>query len=552
MPPPLRVIPLGGLGEVGKNMLCVECGDDIVVIDAGLMFPKADMLGVDLVLPDASYLFANADRVRAILVTHGHEDHVGALPYLLRRLPVPVYAPPLARDLIEVKLRQRRVTGCELHEIDAGGVVRLGAIEAEYFRVCHSIPDACGVALRTPAGLVVHTGDFKIDHTPVDGRPTDLQRLAQLGAEGVLLLLSDSTYAEVPGYTPSESVVSTALDHVIGDAEGRVLIATFASLIARVQQTLDAAAKHGRKVAPAGRSMIDNVQMAAAKGYLKAAPGALLDLRALAPLPPEEQVIVLTGAQGEPLSVLSRVANNAHRDIAIQENDTVVLSASAIPGNETVISSVVDKLARRGAKALTRATAPGVHVPGHASQEELKLMLRLMKPRHFVPVHGEYRMLAAHANLARRAGVAPENVIIMEDGDVLEIDDDGARVADRVPAGHVYVDGLRIWDVGGAVLRDRRMLSRDGFVVVVVPVDRAAGRVYGEPEVVSSGFAAPGEEGEELMERAAAVAAEALRSPNLDPLDEDSVGGRVREAMGRFLYKETRRRPMILTVPMEV
>ena len=297
--------------------------------------------------------------------------------------------------------------------------------------------------------------------------------------------------------------------------------------------------------------MIDNVQMAAAKGYLNAPSGALLDLRALAALPLDRQVIVLTGAQGEPLSVLSRVANNAHRDIALQESDTVVLSASAIPGNETVISSVVDKLARRGVKALTRATAPGVHVPGHASQEELKLMLRLMQPRHFVPVHGEYRMLAAHANLARLAGVAPENVVILEDGDVLEIDADGARVTDRVPAGHVYVDGLRIWDVGDAVLRDRRMLSRDGFLVVVVPVDRATGKVYGEPEVVSSGFAAPGE-GEELMERAAAVAAEALRAPNLDPLDEDSVGGRVREAMGRFLYKETRRRPMILTVPMEV
>ena len=337
-------------------MLCVECGDDIVVIDAGLMFPKADMPGVDLALPDASYLLANADRVRAVLVTHGHEDHVGALPYLLPRLPVPVYAPPLARDLVDVKLRQRRVKGGDLREADAGSVVSLGAIEAEYFRVCHSIPDACGVALRTPAGLVVHTGDFKIDHTPVDGRLTDLRRLAQLGEEGVLLLLPASTYAESPGYTPSESVVSSALDNIIGAAEGRVLVATFASLIARVQQTLDAAVKHGRKVAPAGRSMIDNARMAAAKGYLKAPPGALLDLGALASLPPNQQVIVLTGAQGEPLSALARAANGGRSDIAVRENDTVVLSATAIPGNEATIAAVLDNLARRGAKALTRAS----------------------------------------------------------------------------------------------------------------------------------------------------------------------------------------------------
>ena len=551
MPPPLRIIPLGGLGEVGRNMLCVECGDDIVVIDAGLMFPKADMPGVDLALPDASYLLANADRVRAVLVTHGHEDHVGALPYLLPRLPVPVYAPPLARDLVDVKLRQRRVKGGDLREADAGSVVSLGAIEAEYFRVCHSIPDACGVALRTPAGLVVHTGDFKIDHTPVDGRLTDLRRLAQLGEEGVLLLLSDSTYAESPGYTPSESVVSSALDNIIGAAEGRVLVATFASLIARVQQTLDAAVKHGRKVAPAGRSMIDNARMAAAKGYLKAPPGALLDLGALASLPPNQQVIVLTGAQGEPLSALARAANGGRSDIAVRENDTVVLSATAIPGNEATIAAVLDNLARRGAKALTRASAPGVHVPGHASQEELKLMLRLMKPRYFVPVHGEYRMLAAHASLARSVGVAPENVFVMEDGDVLEIDALGARAAGRVPAGCVYVDGLRMRTEDDAALRDRRRLSRDGFVVVVVPIDRAAGEIRGEPEIVSGGFAAPDED-EGLTERAAAVAADALRAPGLDLRDGDSARERVRQAVGRFLYKETRRRPMVLAVPMEV
>ena len=414
--------------------------------------------------------------------------------------------------------------------------------------MCHSIPDACGIALRTPAGLVVHTGDFKIDHTPVDGRPTDLQRLAELSREGVLLLLSDSTYAEMAGYTPSENVVATALDHVIADAEGRVLVTTFASLIARVQQVVDAAVKHGRKVAPVGRSMIQNVNMAVAKGYVTAPSGTILDLQQLSMLDDDEQVIVLTGSQGEPLSVLTRVANHAHRDIEIRPGDTVVISATAIPGNETVIASVIDNLTRQGATVLTRRTVPGVHVPGHASQEELKLMLRLVKPRYFVPIHGEYRMLVAHAGLAAQTGVAPDDIFVLEDGDVLEIDATGAEVIDQVPAGHVYVDGLRLWDVGNAVLRDRRTLSRDGFIVVVVPIDHASGRVQGEPEIVSSGFIMPEESGD-LMERAVALVLETLRDPkNLD----DDVSSRVRGALGRFLYEETRRRPMIVTLPLEV
>ena len=548
----IRIIPLGGLGEVGKNMLCVEYGADIVVIDAGLMFPKADMHGVDLVLPDMTYLSENADRVRAVLITHGHEDHTGALPYLLRDLDVPVYAPPLAHDLIEVKLREHTGVGrYELHRVEPGDTLRFGSIEAEYFRVCHSIPDACGIALRTPAGLVMHTGDFKIDHTPVDDRPTDLQRIAELGREGVLLLLSDSTYAEVAGYTPSEKVVADALDHAIGNAKGRVLIATFASLVARVQQIVDAAVKHGRKVAPAGRSMVANVNMAVAKGYITAPSGTIVDLRDLSAVPEDKQVIVLTGAQGEPLSVLSRVANRANRDIQVHAGDTVIISATAIPGNETVIASVIDNLARAGAKVLTRRNVPGVHVQGHASQEELKLMLRLVKPRYFVPIHGEYRMLVAHAELAEQVGVDPENIFVLEDGEVLELDDSGAEVVEVVPAGHVYVDGLRMWDVRSPVLRDRRTLSRDGFVVVVVPVDKATGEVYGEPEIVSSGFVDP-EEGGSLMERASALVVESLRAPSRQPLEDDYVVARVREALGRFLYQETRRRPMIVALPLEV
>ena len=548
---PVRIIPLGGLGEVGKNMMAIEYGDDIVVIDAGVMFPKQDMHGVDLVLPDTTYLVENAERVRAVLITHGHEDHTGALPYVLRDLHVPVYAPPLARDLVEVKLREHSGVGrYELHEVHPGDSLTFGEITAEYFRVCHSIPDACGIALHTPAGLIVHSGDFKIDHTPVDGHQTDLQRLAALGREGVLLLLSDSTYAEVPGYTPSEQVVGVALDRALAEAPGRVLVATFASLIARVQQVVDAAVKSGRKVAPAGRSMVNNVAMAVAKGYITAPPGTIVTLEELASLPPERQTIVLTGAQGEPLAVLARIANRSSRDIEIQKDDTVVISASTIPGNETLVAHVIDNLTRQGARVLTRRNTPGIHVQGHASQEELKLMLGLIKPKYFVPIHGEYRMLAAHAELAESVGVERDHIFVIEDGDVLEVGDAGGAVVDHVPGGHVYVDGLRLWDVRSAVLRDRRKLSRDGIVVVVVPFDNATGEALGDPEIVTSGFV-DAEASGEMLDRARTLVAEALRAPS-KPLDEASINGRVRQALAGFFRDETGRRPMIVPLPIEM
>ncbi len=548
---PVRIVPLGGLGEVGKNMMAVECGDDIVVIDAGVMFPKQDMHGVDLVLPDTTYLLEHADRVRAVLITHGHEDHIGALPYLLRDLHVPVYAPPLAHDLVEVKLREHSGVGrYELHEIEAGDSLTLGGITAEYFRVCHSIPDSCGIALSTPAGLIVHTGDFKIDHTPVDGRRTDLQRLGELGREGVLLLLSDSTYAEVAGYTESEQVVGTALDRALAEAPGRVLVATFASLIARVQQVVDAAVKSGRKVAPAGRSMVNNVNMAVAKGYITAPAGTIVTLEEIATLPPERQAIVVTGAQGEPLAVLARIASRSSRDLSVQDDDTVVISASTIPGNETLVARVIDDLTRQGARVLTRRTSPGVHVQGHASQEELKLMLGLLKPKYFVPIHGEYRMLHAHAELAEAVGVEHDNIFVLEDGDVLEVEDGRAAVVESVPAGHVYVDGLRLWDARSAVLRDRTKLARDGFVVVVVPFDSATGEAVGDPEIVTSGFIDV-EASEGLVDRARTLVAEALRAP-AKPLDEASIEHGVRKALGNFFHDETGRRPMIVPLPIEV
>ena len=547
----VRVIPLGGLGEIGKNMMAVECGADIVVIDAGVLFPKEEMLGVDLVLPDIEYLMQRKEQVRAILITHGHEDHVGALPYVLRQLDVPVYAPPLARDLIHVKLREHRmVRSSQLHEVQPGDTLRLGSITAEYFQVCHSIPDACGIALHTPAGVVVHTGDFKIDHTPVDGKKLDMQRLAELGRDGVLLLLSDSTYAEEPGYTPSEQVVGAALDGVMGDAPGRVLVATFASLIARVQQVLNAAVKHNRKVAVVGRSMVDNVRMAMENGYIQAPGGTVLALKEMESLPLSQQVIITTGSQGEPTSGLVRIANQGHPEISVRQGDTVVISASTIPGNETVVYRTIDNLARQGARVLHSRIAL-VHVHGHGSQEELKTMLNLTKPQYFVPIHGEYRMLVAHANLAQKVGVAPDNIFVLEDGDVLELAPQRARVVDHVDAGHIYVDGLRLWDMSNVVIRDRRALARDGFVVVLVRLDRSTGRLVGEPEVVSSGFVDM-PDGQGLIDDAAQQVHQALDHGLLQPMEWSYISSQVREVLGDYLHRRTRRRPMIIPVPVEV
>jgi ribonuclease J len=548
----LRVIPLGGLGEIGKNMMAIEYDDDIIVVDAGVLFPEEDMLGVDLVIPDITYLKENSDKVRAILITHGHEDHTGALPFVLRDLNVPVYAPRLAAGLIEVKLGEHRATrgNTNLETVEPGVPIKFGKFSVEWFRVCHSIPDAMGLAIKTPLGLIIHTGDFKIDHTPVDGMPTDLSNLANITADGVLLLCSDSTYAEVPGYTASEMVVGEALDKAIAAAPGRVLIATFASLISRIQQVLDAAQRHGRKVTFVGRSMVGNVKMAVKMGYITAAPDVMITLKEVSSLPPEKVIIMTTGSQGEPTSALVRIAKQEHRDVSIMQGDTVVISATPIPGNETVVSKTIDNLLRQGAHVLHDKVAL-VHVHGHASQEELKLMLNLVRPQYFVPVHGEYRHLKAHVSLAHALGIPKDNTFIMDNGDVLEITPKSAAVVDRVIAGPIFVDGLRTWGTNNVVLRDRRLLSKDGIVIMVLTQDKKTGRLVQVPEMVSSGFIDIEGYGD-ISEETAQVVMKAINDCGDELLDRELITSKVKETASSFLLKETGRRPMIIPVVVGV
>ena len=542
---PLRVVPLGGLGEIGRNMMALEYDGEILVIDAGVMFPEEGMPDVDFVIPDITYLVENAERVKAILITHGHEDHIGALPYVLSKLNVPVYASRLTHGLITVKLRERGMLGdARLNVIEPNSPFRVGRLGVQFFRVCHSIPDAMGIAVTTPIGTVLHTGDFKIDHTPADGKPTDFSALAQLASKGVLLMFSDSTYAEVEGYTPSEKVVGEALDRVIGDAEGRVMVATFASLVSRMQQVIDAAVKHGRKVTVVGRSMVNNVKMATNMGYLTAPPGTVVSLNEARQLSQDELVILATGAQGEPTSALVRIANGEHQDIEIVPGDTVVISASPIPGNETLVARTIDNLYRQGAKVLYSRIAM-VHVHGHASREELKMMLSLVKRKFFVPVHGEYRHLVAHAEIAKSTGVEPSNAFVLEDGDVLELGPDGGEVVATVPAGHVFVDGQRTWGMQSEVLRERKRLARNGVVVVTMTVEKGSGKLLKPPEVVSSGFVEMEESGE-LFQRTSEKAQITLERQPERRLEWDRLKVAVADSVSDFLYEETRRRPTVL------
>jgi ribonuclease J len=552
---PIRLVPLGGLGEIGKNMMAIEYGQDIIIIDAGLMFPDEEMLGVDLVIPDICYLLDKLDRIRGIFITHGHEDHVGGLPYLLPQLGFPpVYSARLTIGLISVKLREHRLLDqARLEVVSPSDTVRAGKMEVSFLHVNHSIPDALAVVVRTPAGMVVHTGDYKFDFTPVDERPADLGALAQLGHEGVLVLCGDSTRVESPGYTPSERVISDTFDSLFTRAPGRIIIATFASLISRVQQVVDAAAKHNRRVALVGRSMINNVQMAIELGYLRVPAGMLADTDEISRIPPQRLVIICTGSQGEPTSALTKIANGDHRFVQIVPGDMVILSSTPISGNEHAVYRNIDNLLRKGADVYYQGRAQ-VHVSGHGSREELKLMLALLKPRYVVPVHGEYRMLVHHAELAHSLGIGADQVVIATDGDIIEASDAGGiRVVDHVPCGNVYVDGLGVGDVGHVVLRDRQVLSQDGILVVVMTVDSETGEPLAGPDIISRGFVYE-REAEPLMEAARARVANAFKgvSARGRANDWNFVKNKIRDTLGEFVYLQLKRRPMILPVVVEV
>ncbi|MCH8025492.1 MAG: ribonuclease J [Chloroflexi bacterium] len=546
----LRVIPLGGLGEIGKNMMLLEYGNDIIAVDAGLMFPEQEMLGIDLVIPDMGYVLDSGKKLRAIFLTHGHEDHIGALPYILHQIQAPVYCTPLTAGLIKVKLKEAKLLKqTEINILNPGEKAQAGPFEVEPFSVAHSVPDSTGLAIRTPVGLVIHTGDFKLDHTPVMNQSTDLTRLAQHGDDGVLLLLADSTYAEIPGYTPSEQVVGEALNRIMSTATGRVIVTTFASLIARVQLVIDAAADHGRRVFVTGRSMESNVQMARDLGYLNVPDGIMVNPRELDRIPHEKLAIITTGSQGEPTSALTRMANQDHRYITIVPGDTVILSASAVPGNESLVDRTIDNLFRLGARVLYNRIAD-VHVRGHAAQEELKIVHTLVKPKYFVPIHGEYRHMVLHADLASSLGMPDENIFVLTDGDVLELDKNSARVAGHVPADYVYVDGLGVGDIDHVILRDRHHLANDGMVVVILAIEKNTGRLVGEPEVVSRGFVDI-DESEELLQRTVKKVKESLAGK--DHIAEwGVVNTMVKDTVARFLYDETHRRPMVLPVSVEV
>jgi len=542
---------LGGLGEIGKNLMVFEYGDEIVVIDCGLMFPDEEMFGIDLVVPDVTYLVERRQKVKAFLITHAHEDHVGGLPYVLPKFPgVPVYASTLARGLLGNKIKEHKLHNNPLLAFEPGQSVELGAFTATGFRIGHSIPDAMGIHLRTPVGNIIHTGDFKFDQTPVDGKGTDFHDLARFGEEGVLCLLSDSTRAENPGYTPSERTVGDAFRDIMEGLKGRVIVATFASNIARIQQVFDAADTFGRKVAVIGRSMEQNTRIASDLGYLTWSPGQLVPKDKLKDIPDEQLCIATTGAQGEPMAGLARMANRDHRFVEIAPGDTVIVSASPIPGNEEYVARTIDNLFKVGANVYYHAIKRA-HVSGHGSQEELKLMLNLTKPKHFIPVHGEFRMLVQHGRLAADVGVAAENIFIIENGQSIEFAADGsARRGMRVEAGYVFVDGLSVGEVGDVVLRDRRALANDGMFLVVVAVDKQTGNMVGPPEIVTRGFVAAPDE--RLLAGAAARIARAIENPGDHTSEIGLLKAQIKDSMSQYLYEQTKRRPMVFPVVVEV
>ncbi len=534
----LKIIPLGGLGEVGKNMTAYEFNGQILVVDAGIMFPENDMLGIDYIIPDYEYLRNRADQVVGIIITHGHEDHIGAIPHVLNDIPAPVYATPLTRGLIEVKLARNGASSkASLHTVEAGKSINLGPFSIEFFHICHSIPDAVGLGITTPAGLIVHMSDFKFDHTPVDGWPTDYAKLAEFSKRGVDLLLSDSTNSERPGWTPSEMIIGPAFDKVLEEARGRVIVATFASLISRIQQVADAAARHGRKMALAGPSMIDNVKIARQLGYLEIPDEVIVPLDQALNMQNHKVVIMCTGSQGEPSSVVGRLSTGTNRQFDLKDGDTIVLSSHPIPGNEESISKTINRLLRRGANVIYDSIAP-IHVSGHASQEEQKLLLNLVKPNHFMPIHGELRQLKRHAFLAQQVGIPEENIIVVENGQVVELSGNKIKLGERIPGGYIFVDGESIGDIDHGVMREREMLARSGILLIDVSLNKSTGQLLHDPEIITRGFVSPGD-AETLIPEVRKRVVEVVNGGGMDSERE------IVTAVKSYLHEETKRRPMI-------
>jgi ribonuclease J len=535
----LRIIPLGGLGEVGKNMMAYQYGENILVVDTGLMFPENDMLGIDYIIPDFQYLLENRQKVRGIIITHGHEDHTGAIHHLMEQLNVPIYATPLTRGLLEIKLaRGGLLEKLQLNTIQAGGLVKIGPFTVEFFHVCHSIPDGVGLGITTPAGLVIHTGDYKFDHTPVDNWPTDYAKLAEFSGRGVMALLADSTNADKPGWTPSERVIDPAFDQVFREAKGRIIIASFASLISRMQQVANAAKRHQRKLAFVGTSMVENARMARKLGYLDIPEELLVNVEQALKMKPKDIVLMSTGTQGEPTSIMGRLSTGTNRQFDILPGDTVVLSSHPIPGNEESVYRTINRLFRRGANVIYEAVAP-VHVSGHASQEEMKLMLNLVRPKYFIPIHGELRHLKQHAAIARQVGIPEERIAIVENGQVVEFEDGQMHTGERIPGGYVFVDGAGVGEIGPDVMREREILARDGFVLVNLTMDRNNCRLLEEPEIITRGFVHASET-EGLLEATRKMVVQTVDCTSNGHLQSD-----LEQTVKSFLYSKTKRRPMV-------
>jgi ribonuclease J len=547
----LSVIPLGGVEEIGLNMTVFEYGNDIIIVDAGLMFPEEDMLGVDFVIPDFSYIFDNKEKIKGVVLTHGHEDHIGALPFLLKEISVPVYGTPLTLGLVRSKLLEHHLEETELNPVKPRDVIQLGVFSIEFIRVTHSIVDGVGLGIQTPVGLVVHTGDFKLDPTPVDGQLMDLHKFTEYGEKGTLLLLSDSTNAEKGGFTYSEKEVMRGFEDIFSSAPGRIIIATFASNIHRIQQAIDVAVKHGRKVIISGKSIVANAQIALDLGYLRIPMDTWLKLDDLKTLKDREAVIITTGSQGEPMSVLSRIATDEHKDIKIKEGDTVILSARMIPGNERSIGRIINHLFRRGANVFYEKVSE-VHVSGHASKEELKLMLNLIRPKYFIPIHGEYRHLVYHSMLAKKLSIPKENIFILQDGEILEISGEGARKNGRVNSGRVFIDGKGVGDVKEMVLRDRMRLAHDGIVLILLSIEKLTGNIISGPDIISRGFVFE-DASQEVMNDVKELLTNTIKELDKEVLSDSSVlQAKLRSTLKKYLRNTMERRPLIMPIIFEV